>query len=767
MKNKHIPCLMAVFFYSVGWVCSSPAIGQSSEGGGDSAVSTTTTDEGMFADGDAGSDNDIPEGQSIEVGAFGQMSLHINDLDVTKVLQLLSIQFERNIVASRNVSGTVAADLHEVDFYQALDAILHPNGFGYEEVGDFIYVYTAEELKAREEAKRTTEVRIVHLDYISAVEASTFVQNMLSGAGSIVANGEAAKGFKPSESDAGAFSRAHGEMLIIKDYPENLDEISRVIGEMDVRPKQVLIEATVLEVRLDEANAWGVDLSILIDYDFTQFTGTPLNIVDGIISGNVTDTGGGTSSSSFVQALGEGGGIHTNVGRTANGDAGVKFGIMTENVAAFVRALDRVTDTTVVAKPKLLVLNRQRAELLVGAKLGYISTTATETSTTQTVEFLDVGTSLVVRPFVSRDDTIRMEIKPSVSDGSTAAVGNFVIPNETTNELTSNVMVSSGQTLVLGGLFKEDTTVTREQVPFFGDVPILGAAFKGQDDGTERSEVIFMVTPTVIKEDIMTKEADKLDGYIETVRFGAREGLLPWSREKMTVGHLRDAMKLEAKGDRPSALWHVNMALSMDPRFVDARNFKSTLMAPNATYVDRHMLSSTTDAVVEESLRAAEEAAARNAAEVAAQPVTDDEAMDDAAEDAPLMDEADEAEVNAADAEAAAPAVVEEAPLEQANADEVEAFEPAEEFVEEEADMAVETVEPAVESDGIDLSGLEADPSDADQVATVETDSEIEFVAADNAGESVEDHTPTTADESGEGLASVLDTISQWAAPEE
>ena len=112
---------------------------------------------------------------------------------------------------------------------------------------------------------------------------------------------------------------------------------------------------------------------------------------------------------------------------------------------------------TVGARPKILTLNRMAAELISGEKLGYISTTPTETATTQTVEFLEVGTTLTVRPFATDDGFIRMEIRPKVSEGDVRVVQGFVIPDETTNEMTVNVLVPNGRTVVLGGLFKEDT----------------------------------------------------------------------------------------------------------------------------------------------------------------------------------------------------------------------------------------------------------------------------------------------------------------------
>lgn len=501
---------------------------------------------------------------AVKVGSFGQVDLHVKDLEVTKVLQLLSIQSQRNIMASRNVAGTVSADLYGVDFYEALDAVLHTNGFGYQEKGNLIFVYTTAELQQIEETQRKLVHRVVRLNYISAADASTFVTPLLSSAGSIAVSGDVSAGFQPSVSDGGANTFAHTDTLIINDYADNVDEIVSVIVDLDKRPQQVLVEATVLQARLTEENAFGVDLSVLADFAVSNFA-DPLGIVDEVISGSTT-------------LPDRTAGAHTTVGNTTTGTSGIKVGISTHNVAAFIRALDSVTDTTVLANPKLLVLNRQKADLLVGEKLGYLSSTATDTSTTQTVEFLDVGTQLTLRPFVSEDGFIRIELKPSISDGDTTrTVGNFVIPETTNQELVTNVVVRNGQTVVLGGLFKEDTTVSRRQVPLLGDIPILGALFKGQDDTVNRNEVIFLITPTIMKDESLYAIGERAQDRIESARLGAREGLLPWSRTKMTATHMREAEKFLSKGDTQKAIWAVNMALTLDPKHDAAIELKQKL----------------------------------------------------------------------------------------------------------------------------------------------------------------------------------------------
>lgn len=511
--------------------------------------------------------NSAQQAPAVSVSPFGQIDLHVKDVDLSKVLQLLSIQAQRNIVASRNVAGKVSADLYGVDFYEALDAILHPNGFGYQEKGSFIYVYTQQELAAIQDAERVMTTKVVRLSYITAVDASTFVSPLLSPTGSIAVSGSAPAGFEASSGDGGANSFAHADTLVIRDYPENVEQIVKTIEELDVRPKQVLVEATILEANLTEANALGVDLSVLVNFDQLATGAGGIGGVDKLLSGTVVGAGNGGAT----------GGSTTSVGNTAAGKSGMKIGIVDDNFSIFIRALDQVTDATVVANPKLLVLNRQRAKLLVGQKLGYLSTTQNENTTTQTVEFLDVGTELSVRPFVGDDDFIRLEIKPAISTGTVEDVAGFVIPTKNTEELTTNVMLRNGQTAVLGGLFKETTTVTRKQVPFLGDVPVLGAAFRGQDDDSVRSEFIFLLTPSIVKDQALYAAGERAKESVHMVQVGAREGLLPWSRTKLQAGELREASKQLEAGNNKKALWAVNNALSLEPSSAEAHRLKAQI----------------------------------------------------------------------------------------------------------------------------------------------------------------------------------------------
>ncbi len=260
--------------------------------------------------------------------------------------------------------------------------------------------------------------------------------------------------------------------------------------------------------------------------------------------------------------------IASTVGNTA-GRRHLKVGVVSNDVAVFLRMLDEVTDTTILSNPKILALNRQSSRVLVGRKVGYLSTTSTDTATTQTVQFLDTGTQLYFRPFVTNDGLIRMELKPAVSEAAirsiTDATGAAVtIPDEITNELTTNVMVKDGQTVVLGGLFRESTKSSRSQVPLLGDIPIIGYAFRGQEDDVQRNEIIFMVTPHIVNDTSLAEQGARAINYADNAAAGAREGTLFFSRDRLTSLLNVEAESLAAKGDTDKALWYVTRSLAMN-----------------------------------------------------------------------------------------------------------------------------------------------------------------------------------------------------------
>ena len=543
--------------------------------------------------------------QDIEVSDFMEVTLHVQDTELVKVLQMLSIQSQKNIITSPSVSATVSADLYDVSFYEALDALLHVNGYGYIEKGNFIYVYTQEEINAMEEAAREPITKSIHLNYISAADASVFVTPALSDAGSIALNGPVEAGIKVSESNTGGTDYAWSGVLVVRDYPENVAEIERLIKELDTRPSQVLVEATILQTNLSEDNAFGVDFSIIADVNFSDFINGPLSAADALRAGATS------GSSGYVPPDNRGTGIGTAVGNTS-GPAGMKIGVIHDDFAVFMRLLDEVTDSVILSNPKILCLNRQRARVQVGRNIGYLSTTATDTTTTQTVEFLPTGTTLQFRPFISNDGMIRMELAPRVSEGiirdvTNASGATVTIPDEITQELTTNVLVHDGNTIVLGGLFRETTRLSRRQVPFLGDLPVLGAAFRGNEDATSRTEIIFMVRPTIVNDTVLLEQGERALDKFSVARTGARRGTLPWGRDRLTSTWNQEAMEYAKQGDFDRALWAINRSLSFQPIQPRAIEMREKLMNQRDRWQNRSILEDVIDNEYDQQLEELEQ----------------------------------------------------------------------------------------------------------------------------------------------------------------
>jgi type IV pilus assembly protein PilQ len=487
--------------------------------------------------------------EEVVIDEFGTVDLVVNETEVTQVLEMLAIQSRKNIIASNSVTGAVSANLYDVTFNEALDAVLRVNGFGYVEEGNFVYVYTLEELATIEKARRKTESRIYELQYLSAGDADEFVKPLLSADGKAAFRGDVEPGYQPSLTNGGGDSYAWASKLVINDYPDNLDSIALLLEELDTPPAQVVVEATIVQTKVTEDNEFGVDFTALSNIQIGGIVGGPLAAAQNVIAGTFGDTN--------IE------GVSSGVGRTESTafSGGLKAGVIKDHVGAFLKVLDQVVDTTVLARPRITCLNRQRAEVLIGTRIGYLSSTQTDTSTTQTVEFLDTGIQLVFRPFISPDGMIRMELHPNVSSATLRPDGGQSVPDEITQQIMTNVRCRDGETIILGGLFRETTTIVRNQVPILGDIPIIGSAFRGQDDKIEKEEIIFLLTPTIIPDERLWESGRDSLEIVESVRVGARAGLLPFSRSKITANYNKDALNAYRVGDLDSALYWSNLSL--------------------------------------------------------------------------------------------------------------------------------------------------------------------------------------------------------------
>ena len=486
----------------------------------------------------------------------------LQNAPVRLVLRQLAMMSQKNIVASRSVEGVVTADLYNVTFREALDAILLANGLDYIEKGNFIFVYTAKEIEQIRQAQRKMGVKVFQLRYAKADDVKAVLVPVLSPQGTMSVTPQAKAGVDVSAVATGGVDFANGDVLVVHDYEDNLAQVADVVADVDKRPEQVLIEATILRATLTEDNALGLDFNTLAGISFSQLGGTSSANTKLNLSGT-TPAATAADSATF----------RTDFNNSIN-PGGFTFGYIGSDVAVFLRALESVVDTTVLANPKLLVLNKQRGEVLVGNRNGYNQTTIVGETVTQSVAFLETGTRLIVRPYIGEAGYVRLEIHPEDSSGLVNASG---LPNSSTTECTSNVLIRDGHTLIISGLFREVTTQTRSQIPVLGNIPYAGAAFRSNVENTTREEVIILITPHVIKQEVDEAVGEELLNDVNRSRLGLREHLAWYGRSRLAATYLGWAKTHAAAGRDDSALWDLGLALNLDPRMEEAMKMKEQI----------------------------------------------------------------------------------------------------------------------------------------------------------------------------------------------
>ncbi len=510
----------------------------------------------------------------IEVKENSTIELHVKDQDLSTVLELLARQHQLNIVASKKATGKVSADLYRASLEQILDAVCRANGLKWVREGDFIYIHTIEEIAEIEQDESRLKTEVFVLNYLTSEEAQKIVAPALSKKAVVSASTKSEVGIPTGGEDAGGNTLGARDTIVVKDFPDNLEAVRAILAKMDLRPRQVLVEATILAVTLDDSNDLGVDFNALAGVDFRDLSVTTHPVTDTTIVPNAATTT-----------------LTVNDNRTRWGQArtqgfatagdGLNIGVITNNVSFFVHALETVTDTTVLSNPKVLALNKQRAEVIIGDRLPYITTTVTETTAVQSVEFLETGTQLVFRPFISDDGYIRMEIHPKVSSGT--IVNN--LPREATTEVTCNVLVKGGHTIVIGGLFDETTSIGHTQIPGLGSIPGAGWLFRSRTESTVRREIIVLLTPHLIEEEEAYAMGEEALDDAHRRCFGMREGFAFYSRERLTAGYLQEADKFwrryEETGsclDRVCAWWNNQLALNVAPNDLKALRLKDKIL---------------------------------------------------------------------------------------------------------------------------------------------------------------------------------------------
>ena len=424
------------------------------------------------------------------------ITLHADDLDVRKALEIVSRQAKMNILVSPGVSGTVTLDLGGKTVDETLRILAKLCRLVVQREEDVIYISTPEEMRKGEEDN--LPVRVYHLNYVKSNDVETMVKPLLSKKGMFTASPECEMGLasdasqagdKAQDVKAGGNSMAGGEIVLVQDYEQVLKTVDHIIAQIDVQPVQVLIEAVIVSIKLEKGNELGVNFALL------DGAGRALGVFG---DGAAINAAAGFLPASVLAAGNTGLLKGTPLSGSAEAIPGLKFGFVDKSTTGFIRALETLGETKVLACPRLLVLNKQRAEIHLGDRLGYATTTQTQTSTIQKVEFQDIGTQLRLRPFVSSDGMVRMEIRPERSSGK---VDNAGIPQVNAAQVTTNVMVPDGATIVIGGLIESEVIHAWAGFPFLSRLPLIGNLFRETIDDTTKNELVVILTPHIWRQE--------------------------------------------------------------------------------------------------------------------------------------------------------------------------------------------------------------------------------------------------------------------------
>lgn len=517
-----------------------------------------------------------------------KITLNVRDTSLGQVIELISVQQAVNIIAGVDTNLPVTVNFFDATLEEALDWVLGPLGLGWYYDGK---VYTILETAQIDLIKQPLVERIFYPNYRSAAEMQTYLVKFLSPFGSIVISEAPSSGIQSQPDDVGGLGSTIQEMLIIMDNEQAIQRIERLFRELDVRPRQVLVEATMVQVILDETNRFGVDFQYIGSGDFVDFESAlapqsvfsdPTVLVPGALGPAGVAAGAPFITPNSTQSISQQG--FTD----GPGSTGMRIGFIGQDVAVFLEALQSTVDTNVLANTELLALNKMQGEIIIGGRLGYLGgTTVSNGISQQTVEFLEVGTQLRFRPFIGNDGFVRLEIHPERSSGVVDPITG--LPSENTAEVTTNVMVRDGETVVIGGLIQTTDSKSVSRVPFLGYLPLIGWLFSKEITSVERTEIIIMLTPHILEDGEAFEDGQLLIDEAKEAGEIFVDGFGPVARSSMAMRTKNEAMEALERGnlsearalcDRvvaldPLAPGVVELSLEIDARMADKRALES------------------------------------------------------------------------------------------------------------------------------------------------------------------------------------------------
>ncbi|MBI4436833.1 MAG: hypothetical protein HY590_05440 [Candidatus Omnitrophica bacterium] len=487
----------------------------------------------------------LPQQGQVTKGSAGTISLDLKGVNILDVLKLISKESGLNIAAGQNVRGTVTIFLKDVDIWDALRIVLETNGLAYEREENLVKVMTDQDYERifGERFHEKTKIHVLPLQYSDALSVSQSLNQVKTRVGRIVVDERANTLILidiperidqmvrivheldvPAETRVFELNYASAEetktkleeivtkgvgkirldkrtnKIVVTDTPKKLAEMQRIIDAFDERAREVLIDAKIVQIELDDEYSLGVQWDAIFA-GIDAHSGGHFSVIGDVIGASSPSTG-----------------------------TAVTMGTLdSQGYKLLFEALETIGRTEVVSSPRIAAMNNQEAKVLVGTRQPFVTETTTTPATgasvtAEAVTFVDVGVNLTVTPTITNDGYVLMKIKPEVSSLGTpikTSKGNE-IPVVSTSQAETNVLVKNGNTIVLAGLIENRKTQTDKEVPLLGRLPLVGSAFRSRTIGStslpEKKELVIFLTPTIISGAHEAKEWKSFSATVEEGR---------------------------------------------------------------------------------------------------------------------------------------------------------------------------------------------------------------------------------------------------------
>ncbi|WP_095192474.1 type IV pilus secretin PilQ [Pseudomonas sp. Irchel 3A7] len=408
-----------------------------------------------------------------------KLSLNFQDIDVRSVLQLIADFTNLNLVASDTVQGGITLRLQNVPWDQALDLVLKTKGLDKRRIGNVLLVAPADEIAARERQELESQKQIedlaplrrelLQVNYAKAADIAKLFQSVTSAEAKVDERGSITVDERTNN-------------IIAYQTQDRLDELRRIVAQLDIPVRQVMIEARIVEANVDYDKSLGVRWGGSIQNKGNWNTS---GVSNGANASTTIGTPGSTSTNTPFVDLG-----------AAGNTSGIGIAFITDNVLLDLEltAMEKTGNGEIVSQPKVVTSDKETAKILKGTEIPYQEASS---SGATSVSFKEASLSLEVTPQITPDNRIIMEVKVTKDEPDYLNKVQDVPPIKK-NEVNAKVLVNDGETIVIGGVFSNTQSKVVDKVPFLGDVPYLGRLFRRDVVSEKKSELLVFLTPRIM-----------------------------------------------------------------------------------------------------------------------------------------------------------------------------------------------------------------------------------------------------------------------------